>query len=455
MKFIILFLSLTFLIIGCKKFVDVDEPKTQLLGESIFTSDATAHAAQLAIYTAMESDLFGYHIILYPGLSADELINYSSAGNLIDLSSVNLTPENSSVQSFWTNLYKYIYQANNILEGVSASTKLSETTAKQLTGEAKFIRAFCHFYLTRFYGEIPIVNLTDYRITSQLPRRPENEVADFIESDLNDAVQLLPDYFTGGTGAMTTERVRPTRSAALALLARVKLYRNDWIGAENNATSVINNPQFSIVTDMNNVFLKNSKEAILQWMGVSTRTNTPAGAGFILTTTPSASALDSNLVKSFNPIDKRKANWLKSIIVGSKTYWFAYKYKQGNNTTTITEYTMVLRLAEQYLIRAEACARQGKLDEALSDLNVIRGRAGLPDLNNLTQQAIIDSIQQERRYELFTEFGDRWLNLRRMGSIDPIMSANKGLNWQSTDALYPIPQTEINRNSNLTQNAGY
>ena len=96
-KYIIIALSL--IVCSCKKFVDVGAPQTQLQGESIFQNDATAHATQLAIYAAMESDLTGYHLVLYSGLSADELINYSSATNYIDLAANNLTPENTIISS--------------------------------------------------------------------------------------------------------------------------------------------------------------------------------------------------------------------------------------------------------------------------------------------------------------------------------------------------------------------
>lgn len=116
---------------------------------------------------------------------------------------------------------------------------------------------------------------------------------------------------------------------------------------------------------------------------------------------------------------------------------------------------MVLRLAEVILTRAEARAMQNKLVEGEQDLNRIRTRAGLSTVSGLTKQALTDSIQVERRFELAFEVGDRWFDLKRSGKADPVLGPVKGTNWTNADQLYPIPLTEINRNPLLTQNPGY
>ena len=191
-------------------------------------------------------------------------------------------------------------------------------------------------------------------------------------------------------------------------------------------------------------------------MAVLPNFNTYAGGLLILTSSPGEVALSPQLVNSFQATDKRKLNWIGSVTVGSNTYYYPYKYKVGQNVTTISEYTMVLRMGEIFLIRAEALARQNDLDGALNDLNVIRGRAGLTQMLATSQPAILDSISNERNAELFTEFGDRWLNLKRTGSVTLILQPVKGADWTpGTDELYPIPQQEIIRNPALNQNLGY
>ncbi len=117
---------------------------------------------------------------------------------------------------------------------------------------------------------------------------------------------------------------------------------------------------------------------------------------------------------------------------------------------------MVFRLAEQYLIRAEARANLENLTGANEDLNIIRKRALLDAKNDLNKDSILRNIEQERRIELFSEWGYRWFDLKRLNRADKVLTQTKGDTWQSTDALYPIPQSEIDLNSNLKpQNAGY
>ena len=115
----------------------------------------------------------------------------------------------------------------------------------------------------------------------------------------------------------------------------------------------------------------------------------------------------------------------------------------------------MLRLSEQYLIRAEARARQGDLIGAKDDLNVIRNAAGLGNTTVATDVAIIDAVLRERRVELFTEYGHRFFDLKRYGKVDSILSVVKP-GWDATDILLPLPETELLVNPNLLpQNPGY
>lgn len=127
-----------------------------------------------------------------------------------------------------------------------------------------------------------------------------------------------------------------------------------------------------------------------------------------------------------------------------------------NSAGNISEYYTPLRLAEQYLIRAEARANQDNLNGAVDDLNVIRKRAVLTTLlNSLTQAQVLAAVAQENRIEFFAEWGHRWLDLKRTGQADAVLGSLKGSNWQTTDQLYPIPISEILRDPNLEQNPGY
>ncbi|MBO9572872.1 MAG: RagB/SusD family nutrient uptake outer membrane protein, partial [Chitinophagaceae bacterium] len=116
----------------------------------------------------------------------------------------------------------------------------------------------------------------------------------------------------------------------------------------------------------------------------------------------------------------------------------------------------LLRLAEQYLIKAEANANLELPDSSIDDINTIRKRAGLNEISyGITKDSILHLIENERRHEFFAESGHRWFDLKRTGEASLILSGIKGSFWQQNDTLYPIPSDDIKRNSNLKQNPGY
>jgi hypothetical protein len=124
--------------------------------------------------------------------------------------------------------------------------------------------------------------------------------------------------------------------------------------------------------------------------------------------------LNDGIVNAFESSDKRKTDWLESVTAEGKTYYFPFKYKTDfAGLSTVQEYTVILRLAEVYLIRAEARARQGNVNGAKLDVNVIRTRASLAGTTAATDAQLMVAIEQERRVELFTEWGHRWLDLKR------------------------------------------
>jgi hypothetical protein len=129
-----------------------------------------------------------------------------------------------------------------------------------------------------------------------------------------------------------------------------------------------------------------------------------------------------------------------------------------NTEEPVSEYIMVMRLAEQYLIRSEARVQQGKLELAIEDLNLIRSRAKLANKSGNNKSDILTDILHERKVELFTEWGHRWFDLKRTENLDDIMkivTPTKGGVWRRESALLPIPASEILINSNLLQNPGY
>jgi len=452
---------------GCKKLVEVGNPETKLIAEKVFEDGTTATSAQLAIYAQMVSNGESFKISQQCGLLADELKNYSRITSQIQFytNSLNAT----TTFGIWTNAYNYIYQANAIVQALQANNPLTESIKKQLIGESEFIRAFWYFYLVNLYGDVPLTTSTDYSKNSQLARSGANVVYHQIVSDLLDArIKLNTNYVDVNDTTTTTERIRPTRWAASALLARTYLYMKRYDSADFYASEVINNAElFEILPSLDDVFLANSREAIWQ-LGIPTpnSANTPDGRGFILTSAPAtgtsrSTTISEQLDSAFEDGDSRQSNWISNITRSSGTYYFPFKYKVSLSTD-ITEYVMVLRLAEQYLIRAEARTQEGNTSDGLKDLNIIRRRANLDDYTGPTDQStVIDAILHERQVELFAEWGHRWLDLIRTTKVGAVLGAPgnicqwKGGLWSQNWIVFPIPQTERTADPNLGQNTGY
>lgn len=450
-KYIILSFQFAFFLVSCEDFVDVDNPKKELTSETIFKDDGTATAAVTGLYFKLWS--FGWEIASSTGWSSDELVTFSSSIDRRQFVENNLISENSIIGRMWELLYSPIFESNALLEGLAGSTALSESTRLQVEGEARFMRSFCYFYLINLFGDVPLITGTDYRVNALEPRAETNEIYQLIIEDLLRAQELL------GLEYPTLERVRANEMAVTALLARVYLYNQNWSEAEAQAAKVIGqNDLYDLNTDLNQVFLANSSEAILQFFPVEEGINTQEGFFFIPRPrrTPRTAALSEDFTNSFEFGDQRRIDWIASVDNGSQVFYYPFKYKVRTDFVTFlkTEYSTVLGLAEQYLIRAESRAHLDNLAGAQEDLNVIRNRANLDNTTANDKASILLAVEQERKAELFTEWGHRWFDLRRSNRADQVLNPVK-LDWQSTDVLYPIPFREITNNPNITQNSGY
>jgi hypothetical protein len=469
---LVICLLIVFSLSCCSSLVKVDPPYTYINKDNVFNNESTATSALTYIYMDLSRNNFSQtpyisSIYLFGGLLADELTLYDLSNSNFILYYYNALNQNMNIY-LWNNAYTTIFDANSAIEGLSDNTILSKAVTQQLLGEAKFIRGFCYFYLVNTYGNVPIVLGTDPLINATLERSDVDKVYSQIISDLKDASDLLSDDFrSGNVSISTSDRVRPSKWAAKALLARTYLFHGDYALAEESASEVINNSALFQLDSLDNVFLINSKESIWQLQNVNNyQGNTGEGNLFVL---PSGGPntdnypiyLSHHVVESFEEEDQRKSHWLDTVMDDKKNiYYYANKYKSGALTPAgkNTEYETVFRLGEQYLIRAEARARLNRLTEAEADLNVIRKRAGLKDFNGLTADNLVEVILHERQVELFTEWGHRWFDLKRTGKINDVMSsvtAEKGGIWNANWAYWPLNLSELLADPKLAQNNGY
>lgn len=456
---IFIFFSLfIFISICCNKTVQISEPVNTITTSEVFRTEANANSAIAGIYNDMSWRNGGYAyadgaITINASMSSDDLNGFYNSPFQFN----TLLPDNGNISSyFWTPMFYDIYLTNAAIEGLQASTSLAGSFKKPLIGEAKFLRAYINFNLINLFGDVPLVTTTAWANTDTLHRTASAIVYRQVINDLKDAQSVLPsDYAVSGQ-----ERIRANKWAATALLSRTYLYTSTWDSAEMEASSIINNENlFGLVSNLDSAFLSNNTEAIwqLQLANLSPYA-TREGQFFIPTrrTTNPNYYLTKQLLAAFEPLDKRRVSWVDSSSLAGKYYLYPKKYKIRVGTqNNILEYYTLFRLAEQYLIRAEARAHRQKLSDAIADLNIIRKRAGLNELpNTLNQSEVLAAVAQERRIEFFCEEGHRWFDLKRTGQADAVLSFIKP-QWKSTAQLYPVPLAEIQNNPNLKQNPGY
>ena len=402
------------------------------------------------MYTALSYGVYSYSTATIPGFSADELSYVGNTYNQYIDNGIPITDPNA--ESIWSGSYGVIYIANSIIEGMAGSTGISAAFKNQATAEAEFIRAFCYFHLVNFFGDVPLILTTNVATNSLLARTPTAQVYSQMVSDLKFAQSNLPADYSISSGA----RTRADKWVATALLARVYLYTSDWVDAEAQATAVIGNTAlFSLPTNLTTVFTPTSTEAI--WQFYNQLDGYTQYAYYVLPN-PVAQVptyiLTPGLVNAFEPGDARQTNWTSTLVYGGTTYTYPSKYK-SITTGANAEYYTVLRLAEQYLIRAEARAEQNNVTGAQADISAIRNRAGLGATTASDQTSLLAAVAQERRIELNCEWGHRWFDLKRTGTVDAVIGALKPATWKSTAALYPVPSSELLLDANLVQNPGY
>lgn len=440
---------------GCEDFLEVEEPLGQITSSEVYEDVTTATAAVTSLYGKLRDEVLltgkpeGLGSVM--GVYSDEMIYYGYGGESMDnFYKHQVFPDDLLVENLWNGSYSLIYMCNAVLEGLAASNNLGDPAKSQLRGETLFIRSMVYFYLMELFGEIPYPTTTNYEENSNLPKLFTSNVFENIIADLKEAKTLL------GISYISGEKVRANKMVVSALLARIYLYQGSWDEAVLESSILINNPTISLEENVENEFLKESTSAILQLKPKLDGGNTEEASTYLFVSGPPPFvSLDPHLIETMEVGDLRREHWIGKVMDGSEIWYYPYKYKFKTNTGTSMEYSIIFRLSEQYLIRAEARAKMGNLLGALEDLNTIRNRAGLTDSEAKTENEVLGAIWTERYHELFSEQGHRWFDIKRLGLANEILAPIKP-GWKPTDILLPIPENELLMNPNLKpQNPGY
>jgi starch-binding outer membrane protein, SusD/RagB family len=382
---------------------------------------------------------FTRDLIAYPDMYADNLDFTGTFQTDREFALRDVATNNANARDLWGGAYVGINRANNILAAIPNATGMTDAQRSLARGEALFVRALHYSRLAAWFGGVPLVLEPSRGVgeSALVSRSSRQDVYTRIVADLEEAVPLLPAGRTAG---------RATQGAANALLARVQLEIGNHAQARDRANAVITSGTYSLVPNFGTLYSqKHSAESIFEMQFTANTSNSlafwffPAALGGRLGMSPTAA-----LYNAYGAGDVRRD---VSIRMSGTTRYIGKYTRIALGDDNIIE----LRLAEMYLIRAEANARlNAPAATVRADINAIRNRAGAtPVGEGVTSQAgLLDAILHERRLELAFE-GRRFFDLRRFGVAEQV------LNISANRLLLPVPQSERDVNPNLDQNPGY
>ncbi|HHV84887.1 MAG TPA: RagB/SusD family nutrient uptake outer membrane protein [Petrimonas sp.] len=440
---------------ACENLVEVGYPTNQLGTVQVFEDVQTANAALASLYAKLRDNSVlsgGSYVGAGPmlGFYTDELDLYRAGGESqdpLDIYLIQQQATNTIVKNIWTASYQQIYYANSIIYGAEQSTALSDTDKNRIRGEAILIRSLVYFYLQQLFDDIPYTISLDYEYNRTIGKTDAAALLEQLAFDVTEAAGLLEDDYRDA------ERIYPNRKVAQLVLAKIYLTERNYKQAEQMARAILQSSLYEFEEDINEVFHKSGKHILWQIRPqISGDATKEASFYYFINAAPRVCALSQNLVNAFADDDLRKQEWMAQVTFNGNSWYRAYKYKNISNNTN--EYSIACRLEEAYFIMAEALVKQNRFDEALPYLNVTRERAGLTAFSSLSGEAFTDELLAEKRREFFTEFGHRFLDLKRWGRLNELKTLKP--NWEDYKHVWPLPQSELLLNPNLNpQNKGY
>ncbi len=442
LQHIALFTVLTVLA-SCSKYLEL-YPNDAIPSTQAIVDAGTARAAIIGTYDRVQ----GYQAGDYPTLGvmpADNVIFNGTLSQYLQLDQNAIPPDNVTTVSAYQGLYRVINSANSVIAAVPGVTDpaLSEAAKNTILGEAYFLRALAYFDLARGWGgvQVQLQPTADLGVIKGIKRSTLAATYDQVLDDLKSAEPLLSDD--------ANTRNRAQKSTVHALRARLHLYRKEWDLAEACATLVINNTKYELVKPYSSFFTApfQSRESVFELQYSNNDRNSfwnlwyPSSLGGQYTLKPS----DAIVAKLNDPGIGGTRN---ALIAGTGNSVYGVCY----NTAGInTDPSYLIRIAELYLIRAEARAQQDNLEEALDDLNAIRERAEVPPFISTDKAAVLLAIEEENSVEFAFE-AHRWFDLVRTERAGEVLGVTDRNFW-----LFPLPYQDVLSDPDLEgkNNPGY
>lgn len=491
-------LLLSTLLTACNDFLTTP-PQGQIGVAAVQADPAAAQNLVTGVYNIMwEGGMHGFDYIGMTNIASDDADKGSSpadgANTYGTFDNLNMTPGVGNINNVWATYFRAIARANQALALIPQSAA-DQTTRNQLEGEVRFLRAYFYFNLVRFFGGVPLIEtvppIESINDASLQTRATREAVYARIVADLRFAATVLPVKTQATTG-------KATKAAAMAMLAKVYLYQKNYQQAYTLTDSIIKNQVgvYSLLPNYANIWREvgaNSSESIFE---VQTGINLACNAAipiYVVSQGPRAGGRrgwadlgfgfgtpSASLVSEYEPNDARRAATIMFINPAptGTVLWDGfrvpsrdsvendrYNYKAYHSRTAerncgvndrLPKNLRIMRLGEVLLIHAEAAFALNNAADALTDINRLRTRAGLP------AQTTIDRLKiwHERRVELAMEH-DRFFDIIRQEDVQPgravqAFAAHGKTFVKGKSEVFPIPQTQIQLSGGvLTQNPGY
>lgn len=439
---------------GCTKLNQVSP--TSVPASNMFKDTTSLKEALTGLYSTLESEnYYGAFYPMFADLNSDNGVagGYNNT-SLNEFGYYSVTTTNQYLQDMYIAMYYAIANANAIIANVGSVPHITQQQLMSVKGQALAIRALVHFDILRAFGYhwditspygIPVV-LSVQSAGDVVPRSTVAASYAAIIADLTNAATLL----SGQTGH-NANYINP--AIVNALLARVYLYQKDYTDAAKYATFMINDGAYALAdkTSFPSLYTtKLGKESILE---LPFNQQNPSFYNATTYARPGADATEvlfigSEDLKNFiagrpgdlriNLLDTGSVNFQPDV----RTLKYAGDITQKDNSA------YVIRIAEMYMIRAEALGRSA----GLADLNKIRTNRGMAPLTPSDvpddasyAQAVADENRSEFNFE-----GHRYFDLARTGQVKNILGV------PASNSCYPIPQHEIDATHGVVvQNSGY
>jgi starch-binding outer membrane protein, SusD/RagB family len=396
-----------------------------------------------------------------------------------DVDNLTFDATNGDLRTYWNGCYRGIYRCNTVINRLPNSPfdGGTEELRTQLMGEVYYLRALNYFNLVRAFGDVPlIVNEIKSLNNVRVAKNEAIEVYEQIEDDLENAINMLPNQYTGTRNFLAQDIGRATRYAATALLSKVYLYRGKYAQAADSANVIIQSGVYGLHNDYASNFQGNNENGIESIFEIQHSNDLNAGSFSRTITLGAAFPTDednpsnsnpnifgSGLVQAFEAGDTRRdmitnngetqGNGFPAREVNNK---FRFDQSEGGQHASNVNWPL-MRYAEILLIFAEAENERngGPTNAAYEAINQIRARAFQDNLHDLpmglNQSQFKEAVWEESRRELFGE-GHRWFELVRTNRFVEVMSLHLGKVVSENYTVLPIPQVEMDLNPELTQN---